>query len=67
MTRSEYLMQFRRCRKLDTLETVYERMKETVLADDLVAFESAADHRRAEIIHSKLWDKIPPSAWQNVK
>jgi hemolysin expression modulating protein len=67
MTRSEYLMRFRRCRKLITLETVYDHMKETVKEGDMMAFESAADHRRAEIIHGKLWDKIPLSAWANVR
>lgn len=66
MTRNDYLMQFRRCQKLVTLETIYERMKPTIPSPDLVSFESAADHRRAEIIHSKLWDKVPASAWKNV-
>ncbi|HCH9769636.1 TPA: hypothetical protein NN205_004319 [Escherichia coli] len=25
------------------------------------------DHRRAEITHNTLWDKVPASAWRNVK
>ncbi|HHG1073314.1 TPA: Hha/YmoA family nucleoid-associated regulatory protein, partial [Klebsiella pneumoniae] len=26
-----------------------------------------SDHRRAEITHNTLWDKVPASAWKNVK
>ncbi|EOY3045874.1 Hha/YmoA family nucleoid-associated regulatory protein, partial [Salmonella enterica subsp. enterica serovar Typhimurium] len=25
------------------------------------------DHRKAEIYHGKIWDKVPASAWRNVK
>ncbi|HBU0234158.1 TPA: hypothetical protein MCO66_005673, partial [Klebsiella pneumoniae] len=24
-------------------------------------------HRKAEVIHGKIWDKVPASAWKNVK
>ena len=66
MTRIEYLMQFRRYNKIETLEIIYDRMKALIPAKDISSFESAVDHRRAEIIHSKLWDKVPASAWKNV-
>ncbi|WP_440136651.1 Hha/YmoA family nucleoid-associated regulatory protein [Escherichia coli] len=33
---------------------------------DLGAFESAADHRRAEIVSGKLWDKVPSHVWRYV-
>jgi haemolysin expression modulating protein len=66
MTRTDYLMQFRRYNKLETLETIYDRMKADVPACELSVFESAVDHRRAEITHGKLWDKVPASAWKYV-
>lgn len=66
MTRTDYLMQFRRYNNLKTLETIYDRMKAEVPARELFCFESAVDHRRAEIIHGKLWDKVPASAWKYV-
>ncbi|EOK5438267.1 Hha/YmoA family nucleoid-associated regulatory protein [Pseudomonas aeruginosa] len=30
-------------------------------------FEGACDHRRAEITHGQLWDRVPASAWKNVE
>ncbi|MGK8931463.1 Hha/YmoA family nucleoid-associated regulatory protein [Pluralibacter gergoviae] len=33
---------------------------------DIAIFEGTCDHRRAEIIHQQLWDKVPASAWKNV-
>ena len=50
----KYLMRFRRCSSLHTLE-------------ELDGMMSASDHRRAEITHNTLWDKVPASAWRNVK
>ena len=66
MNRNEYLMQFRRYSKLDTLEVIYERMRPEIPAHELPSFEGAVDHRRAEIIHNRLWDKVPASAWRYV-
>ncbi|HHD8103948.1 TPA: Hha/YmoA family nucleoid-associated regulatory protein [Salmonella enterica] len=64
-----YLRRFRRCRNADTLERVYESMRDRsqVSESERAAFESAADHRRAEIASGKLWDKIPPHVWQYVR
>ncbi|PWC10157.1 hypothetical protein B4923_17140 [Brenneria roseae subsp. americana] len=66
MTKLEYLMKFRRCSNLDTLERVYEHMQEKVPVTEQSEFESACDHRRAEIIHHRLWDRVPATAWKNV-
>ncbi|EPH3066868.1 MULTISPECIES: Hha/YmoA family nucleoid-associated regulatory protein [Enterobacteriaceae] len=62
-----YLMRFRRCRSLDTLEKVFESLREKLTGNELDAMMSASDHRRAEIAHNTLWDKVPASAWRNVK
>ncbi|HAG9521009.1 TPA: hypothetical protein HHA48_005062 [Escherichia coli] len=66
--RSYYLMRFRACRKRDTLEKVYQSMldRNQVPECDYGAFESAADHRRAEIVSGKLWDKVPSHVWRYV-
>jgi len=63
----DWLHQFRRCSSLDTLEKVYDNARERLSGKELLAFESAADHRRAEITMKRLYDKIPPSVWTYVK
>ena len=63
----DWLSQFRRCSSLDTLEKVYESARERLTGRELLSFESAADHRRAEITMNKLYDKVPPSVWRYVK
>ncbi|ECC1675601.1 hypothetical protein FNX24_21610 [Salmonella enterica] len=60
-------MRFRRCKTLDTLEKVFENLSVKLTGKELDAMLSASDHRRAEITHNKLWDKVPASAWKNVK
>ncbi|MEX3242832.1 Hha/YmoA family nucleoid-associated regulatory protein [Serratia quinivorans] len=67
--RDFYLRRFRRCSSIDTLERMYESMRDrhNVPLDELAEFESAADHRRAELVSGKLWDKIPAHVWQYVK
>lgn len=64
---NQYLMRFRRCSSLDTLEKVFESLREKLSGKELDAMMSASDHRRAEITHKTLWDKVPPSAWKNVR
>nr|WP_241647634.1 MULTISPECIES: Hha/YmoA family nucleoid-associated regulatory protein [Rosenbergiella] len=67
--RNAYIRRFRRCKSLDTLEKVYESMRDRnhIAPENLLAFESAADHRRAELATGKLWDKVPPHVWQYVR
>ncbi|MGJ3640755.1 Hha/YmoA family nucleoid-associated regulatory protein [Klebsiella pneumoniae] len=62
-----YLMRFRRCSSLDTLEKVFDNLRDKLSGKELDAMMSASDHRRAEITHNTLWDKVPTSAWKNVK
>lgn len=66
-TQLSWLHRFRRCSNLDTLEKVYENARDRLSGKELLAFESAADHRRAEITMDRLYDKIPPSVWRYVK
>lgn len=62
-----WLHRFRRCSNLDTLEKVYENARDRLSGKELLEFESAADHRRAEITMNQFYDKIPPSVWRYVK
>lgn len=67
MNKIDWLMKLRRCNSLETLEKVIERSRYTLSVDDLEIFNSAADHRLAEITMNKLYDKIPSSVSQYIK
>lgn len=67
MEKIEWLLKLRRCTCLDTLEKVIEHNRYKLTDSDLEQFNSAADHRLAELTMNKLYDKIPASVWQHVK
>lgn len=68
-TTFEYLMIFRKCSSLDSLEKVYDKFHYS-LTDDVETSNMyrAADHRRAELVSGKLFDlgKVPKSIWARV-
>jgi len=67
MTRTEWLMKFRRCQSLDTLEKVYEHLSYTGDAKEAFVMTQAYDHRKAEFAAGKLFDRVPGHVWQYVK
>lgn len=67
MTKKEWLLRLRRCTSSETLETVIEKNRYKLAADELEFFNAAADHRLAEITMGKLYDKVPASVWQFVR
>jgi len=67
MNKIDYLMRLRKCRTLETLERVIEKNKYELSDDELEIFNSAADHRLAELTMDKLYDKIPISVWKYVR
>ncbi|RWR00691.1 gene expression modulator [[Pantoea] beijingensis] len=67
LTKTDYLMRLRRCRSIDTLERVIEKNKYELSDDELEVFNSAADHRLAELTMNKLYDKVPVSVWKYVR
>ncbi|QOI11139.1 hemolysin expression modulator Hha [Blochmannia endosymbiont of Colobopsis nipponica] len=67
MKKIDYLMRLRKCRTLETLERVIEKNKYTLSDDELEIFNSAADHRLAELIMNQLYDKVPISVWKYVR
>ncbi|MDL1250230.1 Hha/YmoA family nucleoid-associated regulatory protein [Yersinia pestis] len=66
-TTQDWLRQLRRCSEKETLETVAERISRKLTGDDLGRFLMAADHRRAELIMNRLYDKIPVCVWKFVR
>lgn len=62
-----WLMQLRRCRNLETLEKVTEHTRNRLSDAEIFTFESAADHRLAEITMGRLYDKVPASVWKHVR
>ncbi|WP_064556411.1 hemolysin expression modulator Hha [Buttiauxella noackiae] len=67
MKKIDWLMKLRRCTCLDTLEKIIEKNRYELSDAELEIFNSAADHRLAELTMNKLYDKIPASVWQHVK
>ncbi|TDX12037.1 hemolysin expression modulating protein [Buttiauxella sp. BIGb0552] len=61
-----YLMKFRKHSSFETLEQVFDRLKEKLTGDELEHALSAYDHRKAEITTKRLFDKVPPSVWSLV-
>lgn len=67
MTETDWLMRFRRCRSIDTLETVYEQLKYRSDSKEEFAITSAYDHRKAELTVGKLFDRVSAHIWKLVK
>ncbi|WP_127959775.1 transcription modulator YdgT [Serratia microhaemolytica] len=65
----DYLMTFRKCSNLDSLEKLYEKLQYSLTDDHEISnMYRAADHRRAELVSGKLFDlgKVPKSLWAQV-
>lgn len=67
MKKIDYLMRLRKCRTMETLERVIEKNKYELSDDELEIFNSAADHRLAELTMNRLYDKVPVSVWKYVR
>lgn len=67
MTRQEWLLQLRRCTSKDTLEKIIDKNTYSLSIDEMEIFNSAVDHRLAELTMGKLYDKVPPEVWKLVK
>lgn len=67
MTRTEWLLKFRRYQTQETLEKVYEHLSYTRDAAEEPAMTQAYDHRKAELAAGKLFDRVPKHMWQYVK
>lgn len=67
MAKQDFLFKFRRSTSLETLERVFEHMRDNVAQQDMMDFLSAYDHRKAEITVGRIFDKVPSSVWRLVR
>ncbi|WP_064366045.1 Hha/YmoA family nucleoid-associated regulatory protein [Pantoea ananatis] len=67
MTKTDWLMKFRRCHTLATLERVYEHLCYNGDPLEDFAMTQAYDHRKAEFAAGKLFDRVPAHVWKFVE
>lgn len=67
MTKQEWILRLRRCTSKEILERVIEKNKYSLSDDELEHFNSAVDHRLAEMTMGKLYDRVPSGVWKFVK
>ncbi|MEB5958166.1 hemolysin activation protein [Escherichia coli] len=65
-TKEDWLYQFRRCSSRETLEKVISHTRYKLTPVELETFNSAVDHRLAELTMNKLYDRVPASVWKYV-
>lgn len=63
MTKRDWLEKLRRCNHLDSLEKIIDKKNYELSDAELAVFWGAADHRLAELVMGRLYDKIPKSVW----
>lgn len=66
-TRKEWLYQLRRCSSVSTLEKIIDRNRYALSGAEREAFDSAADHRLAELTMNRLYDKVPKQVWTYIR
>lgn len=66
MNKQDWLFKLRRCTLKATLEKVIEANHYKLPDKELMVFQSAADHRLAELAMGRLFDKVPASVWRHV-
>ncbi|EBQ4422373.1 transcriptional regulator, partial [Salmonella enterica] len=55
----QWLFRLRCLTRLDSLEKIIERKKYELTDAELAVFWGAADHRLAELITGRLYDRVP--------
>lgn len=65
--RMEFVRKLRRFHRRETLEQMVLHMEKRLAETELEAFRSAADHRRAELVTGRLYDRIPADVWRYVR
>lgn len=67
LTKMDWIYRLRRCTSIETLEKVIEHCRYTLNDKQIEAFNSAADHRLAELTMGKNYAVIPKEVWSLVK
>lgn len=66
-SKTEWLRQLRRYSTPETVEKMADRIAERLEGNEYGYFQSAVDHRLAELAMNRLYDHIPPQVWHYVK
>ncbi|MEA1062953.1 hemolysin expression modulator Hha [Apirhabdus apintestini] len=67
MSKDNWLRILRRCNNIETLEKVIDKKNYELTDRELSVFWGAADHRLAELITGRLYDKVPTEIWKYVR
>lgn len=67
MNKMDWLLRLRRLNNPASLEKIIEKKKYELTDAELAVFLGAADHRLAELIMDRLYDRVPKSVWRNVR
>lgn len=67
LAKIDWLYKLRRCTNIITLEKVIEHCRYTLTDEQIEAFNSAADHRLAELTMGQNYEIIPKNVWHYVK
>ena len=66
-TKMDYVRQFRRVSDASNLEKLVVHISRKLSGDEFYIMVAAADHRRAEMIMNRYYDKIPKFVWRYVR
>lgn len=66
MTKMDWLLKLRRINQRESLKKIIDKKYYELNDAELVVFWSAADHRLAELVMNRLYDRMPKSVWQFV-
>ena len=66
-SKMEYVRQLRRLSDATHLEWVVDHMSGKLSVDESLILQAAADHRRAEMVMTQFFDKVPKDVWRYVR
>ena len=66
-TKMDYVRQLRQLSSDINLEKVVEHMSYKLSGEESFTLQQAADHRRAEMVMNKYFDKVPKDVWRYVR
>lgn len=67
MSKHDWLLKLRRVRRVEILEIITEKKNYELNDADLAVFWGAVDHRLAELLTGKLFDRVPKLIWHIVR
>lgn len=67
MEKIDWLLKLRRIQRIEILEIITERKTYELSDSELAVYWGAADHRLAELLTGKIFDRVPKSIWRLVR